>query len=100
MASTSAYARMQLPSIYHIWISAAARQNVTFNAILISTLKSCLSDKAAGDARSPTLDRFTRLPPIQFKLQSVFFARPYRHLDVTAEGGAGGGMRKGSSECL
>lgn len=66
MASTSAYARMQLPSIYHIWISwisAAARQNVIFNAILISTLKKLFVRQSGWRCSFPYARQIYSTPP-------------------------------------
>lgn len=76
MASTSEYARMQLSSIYHIWISwisAAARQNVIFNAIPISTLKKLFVRQSGWRCSFPYARQIYSTPPDSIQAAIILF---------------------------
>lgn len=89
MASTSAYARMQLPSIYHIWISAAARQNVIFNAILISTLKKLFVRQSGWRCSFPYARQIYSTPPDSIQATISLFCTTVQTPRCDGWGGCG-----------
>lgn len=92
MASTSAYARMKLPSIYHIWISwisAAARQNVIFNAILISTLKKLFVRQSGWRCSFPYARQIYSTPPDSIQATIILFCTTVQTPRCDGWGGCG-----------